>query len=211
MNGILGYVQPMVNSGLGGVLSSSLDAVNSQAAPQSGLDSASSNGGSHVTTVDGASGMGYLASPISVKGEAAAENSTAEIPKREEASTTPRSSACNEVPNNDLSDDLSEGIDAKGDSEDEEVDEDDDDGDSKDDKSASGDGKKENNGDAPVKKRKRRVLFTKSQTSELERRFLQQRYLSAPEREHLASLIRLSPTQVRTRFPKILFDRLDAI
>ena len=46
------------------------------------------------------------------------------------------------------------------------------------------------------KKRKRRVLFTKQQTFELERRFRQQRYLSAPEREHLASLISLTPTQV---------------
>lgn len=47
------------------------------------------------------------------------------------------------------------------------------------------------------KKRKRRVLFSKSQTTELERRFHQQRYLSAPEREHLAGLIRLTPTQVK--------------
>lgn len=47
------------------------------------------------------------------------------------------------------------------------------------------------------KKRKRRVLFSKSQTTELERRFLQQRYLSAPEREQLAGLIRLTPTQVK--------------
>lgn len=31
---------------------------------------------------------------------------------------------------------------------------------------------------------------------ELERRFKQQRYLSAPEREHLAQLIQLTPTQV---------------
>lgn len=52
----------------------------------------------------------------------------------------------------------------------------------------------------PNKKRKRRVLFTKSQTYELERRFRQQRYLSAPEREHLASLIRLTPTQVKIWF-----------
>ena len=48
------------------------------------------------------------------------------------------------------------------------------------------------------KKRKRRVLFSKAQTYELERRFRQQRYLSAPEREHLASIIRLTPVQVRT-------------
>ncbi|XP_043948690.1 homeobox protein Nkx-2.4 isoform X2 [Drosophila biarmipes] len=35
---------------------------------------------------------------------------------------------------------------------------------------------------------------------ELERRFKQQRYLSAPEREHLASLIHLTPTQVKIWF-----------
>ncbi|XP_037931731.1 homeobox protein vnd-like [Teleopsis dalmanni] len=52
----------------------------------------------------------------------------------------------------------------------------------------------------PNKKRKRRVLFTKAQTYELERRFRQQRYLSAPEREHLASIIRLTPTQVKIWF-----------
>ncbi|CAO1419892.1 unnamed protein product [Diamesa serratosioi] len=39
-----------------------------------------------------------------------------------------------------------------------------------------------------------------AQTFELERRFRQQRYLSAPEREHLASCIRLSPTQVKIWF-----------
>lgn len=50
------------------------------------------------------------------------------------------------------------------------------------------------------KKRKRRVLFSKAQTFELERRFRQQKYLSAPEREHLASLIRLTPTQVKIWF-----------
>uniref|UniRef100_A0A8D9E1G5 Homeobox protein Nkx-2.2a n=1 Tax=Cacopsylla melanoneura TaxID=428564 RepID=A0A8D9E1G5_9HEMI len=50
------------------------------------------------------------------------------------------------------------------------------------------------------KKRKRRVLFSKSQTYELERRFRQQKYLSAPEREHLASIIRLTPTQVKIWF-----------
>lgn len=50
------------------------------------------------------------------------------------------------------------------------------------------------------KKRKRRVLFSKHQTFELERRFRQQRYLSAPEREHLASQIHLTPTQVKIWF-----------
>ncbi|XP_037731754.1 thyroid transcription factor 1 isoform X6 [Drosophila subpulchrella] len=46
-----------------------------------------------------------------------------------------------------------------------------------------------------AQRRKRRVLFTQAQVYELERRFKQQRYLSAPEREHLASLIHLTPTQ----------------
>jgi len=44
--------------------------------------------------------------------------------------------------------------------------------------------------------RKRRVLFSKAQTGELERRFGEQRYLSAAERDHLASTLRLSPLQV---------------
>ncbi|XP_054604478.2 homeobox protein XENK-2 [Nothobranchius furzeri] len=48
--------------------------------------------------------------------------------------------------------------------------------------------------------RKRRVLFSKAQTFELERRFRQQRYLSVPEREHLAGLIRLTPNQVKIWF-----------
>lgn len=64
------------------------------------------------------------------------------------------------------------------------------------------------NGSAPLKgshllepkKRKRRILFSKTQTFELERRFRQQRYLSAPEREHLASIIGLTPTQVKIWF-----------
>ncbi|XP_061610888.1 homeobox protein Nkx-2.2-like [Phyllopteryx taeniolatus] len=48
--------------------------------------------------------------------------------------------------------------------------------------------------------RKRRVLFSKAQTSELERSFRQQRYLSAPEREHLAGRIQLTPNQVKIWF-----------
>ncbi|XP_042156432.1 homeobox protein Nkx-2.2a-like [Oncorhynchus tshawytscha] len=50
------------------------------------------------------------------------------------------------------------------------------------------------------KKRKRRVLFSKAQTYELERRFRQQRYLSAPERERLANALLLTPTQVKIWF-----------
>lgn len=55
-------------------------------------------------------------------------------------------------------------------------------------------------GETNSKKRKRRILFSKAQTYELERRFRQQRYLSAPEREHLASIINLTPTQVKIWF-----------
>lgn len=62
-------------------------------------------------------------------------------------------------------------------------------------------GQQHSNGNGPgQKKRKRRVLFSKHQTYELERRFRQQRYLSAPEREHLASQIHLTPTQVKIWF-----------
>ncbi|XP_062267218.1 NK2 homeobox 4b isoform X1 [Platichthys flesus] len=49
-------------------------------------------------------------------------------------------------------------------------------------------------------RRKRRVLFSQAQVFELERRFKQQKYLSAPEREHLAGLIHLSPNQVKIWF-----------
>ncbi|XP_061469210.1 homeobox protein Nkx-2.8 [Rhineura floridana] len=54
--------------------------------------------------------------------------------------------------------------------------------------------------DEEEKKKKRRVLFSKAQTLALERRFRQQRYLSAPEREQLAHLLRLTPTQVKIWF-----------
>ncbi len=50
------------------------------------------------------------------------------------------------------------------------------------------------------KRKKRRVLFSKAQTYELERCFRQQRYLSSPEREQLAHLLRLTPTQVKIWF-----------
>uniref|UniRef100_A0A3B3TAQ6 NK2 homeobox 4 n=1 Tax=Paramormyrops kingsleyae TaxID=1676925 RepID=A0A3B3TAQ6_9TELE len=49
-------------------------------------------------------------------------------------------------------------------------------------------------------RRKRRVLFSQAQVYELERRFKQQKYLSAPEREHLATMIHLTPTQVKIWF-----------
>ena len=50
------------------------------------------------------------------------------------------------------------------------------------------------------KKRKRRVLFSKAQIYELERRFRYQRYLSAPEREQLGRMINLTATQVKIWF-----------
>ncbi|XP_037321783.1 homeobox protein Nkx-2.3 [Pungitius pungitius] len=49
-------------------------------------------------------------------------------------------------------------------------------------------------------RRKPRVLFSQSQVFELERRFKQQRYLSAPEREHLATSLKLTSTQVKIWF-----------
>lgn len=56
----------------------------------------------------------------------------------------------------------------------------------------------------PVQKqrsrRRPRVLFSQAQVFELERRFKQQRYLSAPEREHLASALKLTSNQVKIWF-----------
>ncbi|KAK7922586.1 hypothetical protein WMY93_009488 [Mugilogobius chulae] len=52
----------------------------------------------------------------------------------------------------------------------------------------------------PRRRRKPRVLFSQAQVHELERRFRQQRYLSAPERDHLAGVLKLTPTQVKIWF-----------
>ncbi|XP_037328009.2 homeobox protein Nkx-2.5-like [Pungitius pungitius] len=55
----------------------------------------------------------------------------------------------------------------------------------------------------PPKQRSRRrprVLFSQAQVFELERRFKQQRYLSAPEREHLATTLKLTSNQVKIWF-----------
>ncbi|NWI42230.1 NKX26 protein, partial [Picathartes gymnocephalus] len=49
-------------------------------------------------------------------------------------------------------------------------------------------------------RRKPRVLFSQAQVLELERRFQRQKYLSGPEREQLAQLLQLSPTQVKIWF-----------
>ena len=49
-------------------------------------------------------------------------------------------------------------------------------------------------------KRKPRVLFSQAQVYELERRFKQQRYLSAPERDQLANILKMSPQQVKIWF-----------
>ncbi|XP_060622789.2 homeobox protein Nkx-2.3 [Anolis sagrei] len=49
-------------------------------------------------------------------------------------------------------------------------------------------------------RRKPRVLFSQAQVFELERRFQQQRYLSAPERELLAGSLKLTSTQVKIWF-----------
>ncbi|KAM3924703.1 homeobox protein Nkx-2.6 [Leptodactylus fuscus] len=49
-------------------------------------------------------------------------------------------------------------------------------------------------------RRRPRVLFSQAQVYELERRFKQQKYLSAPEREQLAAVLKLTPTQVKIWF-----------
>nr|XP_022915954.1 homeobox protein koza-like [Onthophagus taurus] len=49
-------------------------------------------------------------------------------------------------------------------------------------------------------KRKPRVLFSQQQVYELECRFKQQKYLSAPEREQMAKGLKLTPTQVKIWF-----------
>ena len=49
-------------------------------------------------------------------------------------------------------------------------------------------------------KRKRRILFSQAQVNELEKRFSKSRYLSAPEREHIANGLNLTPTQVKIWF-----------
>lgn len=66
-------------------------------------------------------------------------------------------------------------------------------------------------GSMPSKKKKRRVLFSKAQTYELERRFRQQRYLSAPEREHLANMLNLTPTQIKIWFQNHRYKTKKAI
>ncbi|ESO09489.1 hypothetical protein HELRODRAFT_109698 [Helobdella robusta] len=51
-----------------------------------------------------------------------------------------------------------------------------------------------------MNRRKRRILFNQNQICELEKRFKNQKYLSAPERDQLAQNIGLSPTQVKIWF-----------
>ncbi|CAH8443582.1 unnamed protein product [Heterobilharzia americana] len=51
-----------------------------------------------------------------------------------------------------------------------------------------------------TKRRKRRILFSKLQTTKLEQCFNEQRYLTASEREHLARILNLTPTQVKIWF-----------
>ncbi|KTG42596.1 hypothetical protein cypCar_00000332 [Cyprinus carpio] len=62
--------------------------------------------------------------------------------------------------------------------------------------------KEETPGEKPKQRlrRKPRVLFSQTQVFELERRFKQQRYLSAPERDHLAHVLKLTSTQVKIWF-----------
>ncbi|XP_064466332.1 homeobox protein Nkx-2.3-like [Ornithodoros turicata] len=69
--------------------------------------------------------------------------------------------------------------------------------------SAHGFGKKVSHTKDNLKQRNRkkpRVLFSQSQVYELERRFKEQKYLSASERDHLASALKLTSTQVKIWF-----------
>ncbi|XP_016371162.1 homeobox protein Nkx-3.1-like [Sinocyclocheilus rhinocerous] len=50
------------------------------------------------------------------------------------------------------------------------------------------------------KKKRSRAAFTHLQVLELEKKFSRQRYLSAPERTHLASALHLTETQVKIWF-----------
>lgn len=74
------------------------------------------------------------------------------------------------------------------------------------DASEKSEGKK--NGKGKVK-RKPRILFSQAQVYELERRFKEQRYLSAPEREHMAQQLKLSSTQVlkRIKYYFLVFEK----
>ena len=45
--------------------------------------------------------------------------------------------------------------------------------------------------------RKRRILFTREQTYELQKVFQHQQYLTVPQRDYLSRKINLTPTQVR--------------
>lgn len=49
-------------------------------------------------------------------------------------------------------------------------------------------------------KRKPRILFSQAQVYELERRFKEHKYLSAPEREQMANELKLTATQVKIWF-----------
>ncbi|XP_072368185.1 homeobox protein Nkx-2.5-like [Scyliorhinus torazame] len=62
-------------------------------------------------------------------------------------------------------------------------------------------GQKSDEADRPRRRRRKpRVLFSQAQVYELERRFKQQKYLSAPERDHLANILKLTSTQVKIWF-----------
>lgn len=64
--------------------------------------------------------------------------------------------------------------------------------------SSTGEDEEEDAADNYLKKR--RILFSRQQTWELERIFRQQPYLSSPERELLAKRINLTPTQIKIWF-----------
>lgn len=60
----------------------------------------------------------------------------------------------------------------------------------------SGDDSRQQTALGRTRKKRSRAAFSHSQVFELERRFSHQRYLSGPERADLASLLKLTETQV---------------
>ncbi|KAF4109653.1 homeobox protein Nkx-3.1 [Onychostoma macrolepis] len=68
------------------------------------------------------------------------------------------------------------------------------------DKSESADLAGGGSGGGSGKKKRSRAAFTHLQVLELEKKFSRQRYLSAPERAHLASALHLTETQVKIWF-----------
>lgn len=67
-----------------------------------------------------------------------------------------------------------------------------------------------NHNNKSYRRRKARTVFSDQQLNGLERRFIQQKYLSTPERINLATTLKLSETQVNCGF-KLMLEKLLSI